>query len=205
MRPNKEHVVFGFTGGIGSGKSEILRYIGSHYDCRIIKADEVGRDLMRPGRSVYRALTEAFGNEILGEHGEIDRPRFTERLFSDPEALQLANSIEHPIIKRSILSRISRTKCRHIFLEAALLWEGGLVPLCDQVIVVFADQETRIERLSASRGYPREKAVSMIKRQLSEEEFLRLADHVIDTCGTLEDTYEKTRRLMAELKVPVRS
>ncbi len=204
MRPNDPHIVYGLTGGVGSGKSEILNYVSKHYVCRVIKADEVGRELMKKGRFVYRALVEAFGPGILGPDGEIDRASFAELLFSDPEALRKANAVEHPLIKRSIKMRISHTKCRHVFLEAALLSEGQLIPLCKKVIVAAADQDVRVERLKASRGYSEEKARAVMARQLPDEDFRKLADYVIDTGGTLEETCESVRRLMTELKVPAR-
>ena len=202
MRPNDPHTVYGLTGGVGSGKSEILRYVSEHYECRVIQADEVGRELMKQGKCVYRAVVNAFGQGILGPDGEIDRAAFAELLFSDPEALRKANAVEHPLIRRSIRMRISHTKCRHIFLEAALLSEGELIPLCEKVIVAMAAPEIRIERLKASRGYSEEKARAVMARQLPDEEFRKLADHVIDTGGTLEETYDSVRRLMAKLKVP---
>ena len=202
MRPNDGHVVYGLTGGVGAGKSEILRYIDARYEARIIQADEVGRELMRKGRSVYNALVQAFGEGILAPDGRIDRAGFARLLFSDPKALRKANETEHPIIRDSIIRRIARTKCRHIFLEAALLQEGNLVPLCNEVIVVTADPEVRIKRLRESRGYTEEKSRAVMAGQLSDEAFLALADHVIDTGGTLAETYEKVNLLMKKLKVP---
>ena len=204
MRPNESHIVYGLTGGVGAGKSEILRHISAHYECRIIKADDVGRELMQKGRSVYRALVREYGEGILLPDGSIDRPKLAELLFSDPKALKRANEIEHPIIRDSIIRRIARTKCRHIFLEAALLKEGDLIPLCKEVIVVTADPEIRIQRLQASRGYSEEKSRAVMAEQLSSKEFLGIADHLIDTGGTLEETYERTDRLMAELRIPFR-
>ena len=202
MRPNDGHVVYGLTGGVGAGKSEILRYILAHYDARIIQADEVGRVLMEPGKAVYRALVRSFGEEILDPDGRIDRQRFAALLFSDPEALKKANEVEHPIIRTSIRMRIAHTRCRHIFLEAALLFEGELIPLCKEVIVATADPEVRIQRLAASRGYTEEKSRAVMAGQLSGEDFLSFADHVIDTGGTLSETYEQVRILMRELNVP---
>lgn len=204
MRPNDKHIVYGVTGGIGAGKSEILRYIAAHYECRVLKADEVGRELMQKGRSVYKALVQGFGEEILLSNGEIDRMKLAEQIFSDPALQKKANEIEHPIIRDSIIRRIRRTKERHIFLEAALLQEGNLIPLCQEVIVVTAEREIRVERLMASRGYTREKSLKVMDGQLQAEEFLRLADHVIDTGGSLLESYEKTRLLMAELGVPLK-
>ncbi len=204
MKPNDTHIVYGVTGGIGAGKSEILRYISAHYDCRVLKADEVGRELMRKGRSVYKALVQGFGPEILLPDGEIDRTKLAEWIFSDPALQKKANEIEHQTIRDSIIRRIRRTKERHVFLEAALLKEGNLIPLCQEVIVVTADREVRVERLMASRGYTREKSLRVMDGQLQSEEFLRLADHVIDTGGSLPESCEKTRLLMAELGVPLK-
>ena len=204
MKPNDTHIVYGVTGGIGAGKSEILRYISDHYDCRVLKADEVGRELMRKGRSVYKALVQGFGPELLLPDGEIDRTKLAEWIFSDPALQKKANEIEHPIIRDSIIRRIRRAKTRHVFLEAALLKEGDLIPLCQAVIVVTASRDVRVERLMASRGYTREKSLRVMDGQLQAEDFLRLADHVIDTGGSLPESCEKTRLLMAELGVPLK-
>ena len=65
MRPNDRHVVHGLTGGVGSGKSEILRYIGTHYEARIIQADEVGRELMEPGGACFEEVCRLFPEAVV--------------------------------------------------------------------------------------------------------------------------------------------
>ncbi|MBO7363948.1 MAG: dephospho-CoA kinase [Lachnospiraceae bacterium] len=180
--------VIGITGGIGSGKSAVLAYIEKQCVCRVISADQVGRELMKPGKAVYRALVRRFGDRILRPDGTVDTAVLTAEAFRDPDGMDVLNAIEHPIIRKEVLKRIRRTVKPLVFVEAALLEEGGLVPVCDEVWVVTAGEETRVGRLMASRGYTEEKARAFINRQLTEAQFLALADRVIRNDGAFRET-----------------
>ena len=94
----------GITGGVGAGKSEILRYIQEHYNAKILLADEVAHDLMKPGRECYDKIVQAFpGADILAEDGQFDRGKLAEVIFSDDEKRERMNGIVHPAVKEEIL------------------------------------------------------------------------------------------------------
>lgn len=189
MRPNdREKTVIGITGGIGSGKSTVLDYIRKRCRCHVIFADRVGKDLMKPGRSVYKAIVSAYGASVLREDGSIDTEALTKEAFKDEESILKLNAIEHPLIKKEILRRIRITRKKLVFVEAALLQEGDLVPVCDEVWVVTAQLKTRILRLCTSRGYSEEKAEAFIRRQLSDAQFETIADRLIPNDGPFEET-----------------
>lgn len=200
IKPERPFVI-GFTGGIGSGKSTLLSEIEKSYDVRVISADEVGRELMAKGRAVYRALVSSYGDSILLPDGEIDRKVLSALAFSDEESQKRINAIEHPIIKTSILRRISHLKCRAVLLEAALLQEGGLVPVCDFVISVTADQKTRVARLMAGRAYSAEKCASIMDRQMKDEDFRAFSDAVIDNSGSLRESMRQLAPVLEKLGV----
>ena len=187
----------GITGGVGAGKSTVLDYISSRYKVRIIGADDVGRELMEPGRAVYNALKAYYGEKILLDDGRIDRPALAAIGLRDEESQAILNGIEHPLIREEIIRRIRSAEESVVFLEAALLSEGNLTEICDEVWVVTADEKTRIERLMRDRGYTEETCRMIISRQLSEEDFCALADVLIRNDRKLSSVY---RQIAKEMK-----
>ena len=208
QRPDAgKSILIGITGGIGAGKSTVLSEIQAFFPVYLIAADEVGRELMEPGKSVFSALTAHYGSEILQEDGTINRAKLSEIGMKDEESQKILNAIEHPIIKDEILKRIAGiTEVSQengtkpvILLEAALLVEGGLDTVCDEVWFISAPKEIRVERLIESRGYSRKKALQIIARQLPYRTFLENCDHVIRNGADLSKTQAAVRRRMKEI------
>lgn len=189
-------MVIGVTGGVGAGKSTVLKILKEKYGAHIIIADDVARELMEPGGASYALVLEAFGTEILDLSSEggkrIDRAKLAAIVFEDDEKLALLNSLTHPQVRMEILSRISRFYEEDpdalIVLEAALLIEGGYREILDCLWAVCVDTEVRIGRLMRDRGYSREKALSIMDNQLSDSEFRAHADFVINNSGTVAQT-----------------
>lgn len=186
-------MIIGVTGGIGAGKSTILEYLENRYHAAIIQADDVAKELMMPGGQAYKAVTDYFGEVILtdGYGSPIDRTVLSEIVFNDEKQLQILNSLTHPAVKNEIRRRIEKYQSEGIsiiVIEAALLIQAGYQDLLDELWTVYADKETRIERLISSRNYTREKANSIISSQLSDEEMKAAADFVIDNSGNTEST-----------------
>ena len=184
--------IIGITGGVGSGKSEILNILEQDYHAKIIQSDHVAHELMVPGAKSYDAIVEAFGREILNKDQTINRPALGEIVFHDKEKLSLLNSITHKNVDEEILSRIERFKQEEpeglLVIESALLVGAGYEKKFEQLWYIYTKEEVRYERLKASRGYSDEKITQMISKQQSEEEFKKLASHVIDNSGDLEET-----------------
>ncbi|MBR5738963.1 MAG: dephospho-CoA kinase [Lachnospiraceae bacterium] len=199
MKPSKNKpFVIGVTGGVGSGKSAVLAYAKKNYPVRILLADEVGRELMEPGKCVYDALVLHYGSWILLPDGSLNRKKLSDLCFGDPKEQELLNSIEHPLIRKEIVRRIRRTRKPVLLLEAALLVEGGLTELCDELIYVHVSEETRIRRLSAGRGYSEEKSRQIMSLQLSQEAFLSASTAVLDNSGPFEETAGRFDEIMKQ-------
>lgn len=185
----------GITGGIGSGKSEILKYIEKHYKCEIYLADEVAHLVKMPGTECYDKLVALLGKEILARDGQIDRIVMADKIFSDEECLKKVNEIVHPAVKAFLLNRLKEAECNPqiqlFFVEAALLVEAGYGRLVDELWYIYAGEEVRRERLAGSRGYSPEKTAEIMGKQLSEEGFRKACDFVIDNSGSLEDSYHQ--------------
>lgn len=198
--------IIGITGGVGSGKSELLRYIGEHYNCRILMADEASHEVMRVGGSIHERLVlllEKYPGKapIIGEDGEISRPEMAARMFSNEALRQQVNELLHPAVREYILQAIreeqdkaargSREAVDFFFLEAALLIECGYRPLVDEMWYIYCNLAVRRKRLQESRGYSDAKIDSILAAQLSEEEFRKGSDVVIDNSGMLEEAYRQ--------------
>ena len=182
--------ILGITGGVGSGKSEILKYLKEEYGAAVCQMDETARELQRSGTECFRKIVEAFGSGIVGGDGELDRRKLGERVFSDPEELRLLNSIVHPEVLRCVQEDIeahAAAGTELYVLEAALLPEVGR-GLGDELWYIYVPEEVRRERLKASRQYTDGKITDMIASQPSEEDFREACTAVIDNGGPFENT-----------------
>lgn len=174
------------TGGVGSGKSEVMRVLQEDFDAEIMKADDIAHDLMEPGTECLRKLTEKYGTDFLDENGAIDRPAFARLIFSDEAILNGVNEIVHPMVWYEIMDRIHKSDKKLAVVEAAIPDKYGIVPF-DETWYVYTSVENRIKRLMASRGYSEEKCRDIIKNQVSEDYYRTLASRVIDNNGTVEN------------------
>ena len=193
----------GITGGVGAGKSAVLKYLEEKYGAYIVVADELAKELEEPGCPVYTALVKEFGEGILSEDKNIDKKAFAGLIFGDAEALQKANAIIHPAVKEDILRQIGEKEaagCKLFILEAALLIEEGYDKILDELWYIYADEAVRFKRLEENRGYDREKSLSIMRKQKSDIEFRKYCRRIIDNSGELQDTKDQIDAVMHSLK-----
>ena len=194
--------VVGITGGVGSGKSLILNYIKDHYNCEIIMADDLAKDLCKKGELCYKPLVKLLGKDVLGADGEIDKSVMSQKIFSDDNLRTGVNGIIHPGVKKFILKRIANLRRKKtkdfLFIEAALLIEDGYKDIVDELWYIYTDEAVRRNRLKESRGYSDEKIDNIMASQLSEEEFRLNSDFEIDNSGDSEVSFSKIRERLGE-------
>ena len=194
--------VIGITGGVGSGKSLILKYIKEHYNCEIIMADDLAKDLCKKGELCYKPLVKLLGKDVLGADGEIDKSVMAQKIFSDDNLRTGVNNIIHPGVKKFILKRIAYLRRKKtgdfLFIEAALLIEDGYKDIVDELWYIYTDEAVRRERLKSSRGYSDQKIDDIMASQLSEEEFRGNCDFEIDNSGDSEVSFSKIRERLGE-------
>ncbi len=208
--------VIGVTGGVGSGKSALLQYLKDNYSCRILLADEAAHEVEKPGGAVYEALTglleeaqqkaalsktvgdlgaDAANGPVLGGDGTICAKTMAALIFADKELLGKVNALVHPAVWDYVSEAIDRERksgrVRYFFLEAALLIECGYRAMVDEMWYIYCDEAVRRERLKQSRGYTDEKIDSIMKSQLSEDEFRAGTDFVIDNSGSYADAFSQ--------------
>ncbi|HWO93404.1 MAG TPA: dephospho-CoA kinase [Dehalococcoidia bacterium] len=195
-------IKIGLTGGIASGKSTVsamLLEMGAH----IIDADKVGHEAYEPGTKVWEEVVAAFGQDVVGENGAIDRKRLGPIVFNDPDALQRLNAIVHPRMKEMIAQRFEELEragnVQVAVLEAAILIEAHWESLVDEIWVTAVPEEVAKDRLMARNGLTPEQAESRIRSQLSNEERIAHADSIIDTSVTIPEVRVQVERLWGEL------
>lgn len=184
----------GITGGVGAGKSTVLSYMQSRLGACVIEADKIGHLVMEPDGPCYDRIIELFGKDVIKSDKTIDRKRVSDVVFSNGEMLAALNGIIHPAVKEYIRRRLEEEKScgrQLAVVEAALLLEDHYEVFCDEIWYIHTDQEIRIQRLMASRGYTRARAEKIIHNQASEEFFRAHADYVIENNGDLIRTHEQ--------------
>lgn len=196
--------VIGITGGVGAGKSEVLGYIADRWNATVVEADEVGYLVMQPGKACYKPIIDLFGKEILREDQTFDREKIASIVFRDKDLLEKMNAIVHPAVKEYIKKAIERERKEDtdlFIVEAALLIEDKYDEICDELWYIYADEETRTERLMKNRGYSAEKCQEIFNNQLSEEEFSKHCAFEIDNSGEFEETKEQIQRKMQRMQM----
>ena len=191
-------IIIGITGGVGSGKSTALNYLKNEYNAYIVEADKLAHRLMQPGEIIYRNIIEAFGDCVIDfENSEIiDRKKLGDIVFNDKESLNKLNKIVHPLVKQYILEDISNKKEsgeRMYVIEAALLIEDGYKEICDEIWYIHAGRECRMKRLMSSRGYTKEKCLSMFESQSSDEYYKKYANLTINNEESFENSSKQLK------------
>lgn len=197
--------VIGITGGVGAGKSSVLKALEEHCNCRIILADDVGNKVKEPGQKCYFEIVNLLGKDILKEDSTIDKVKMAEKIFASVEVLEQVNKIIHPAVEEYILNAIQTEREKKevdvFFLEAALLIEAGYVPYLDELWYIFSEKNVRIKRLKESRGYSEEKIEQIMGNQLTETEFRTYADVVLDNSYEFEQTFEQIKAECKRLNI----
>lgn len=194
--------IIGITGGVGAGKSEILKYIQEHYNSRIVRADEVAHLLEEPGHICYDRLIALLGRTILNEDNTIHKGKMAAVIFADSNILEQVNAIIHPEVKKYIVEQIeyekNQGKVDFFFIEAALLIEEQYDKIVDELWYIHTDEAIRKERLAKSRQYSAGKTADIMRGQLSEAQFREHCSVVITNNGDLKDTYQQIKNIMGE-------
>jgi dephospho-CoA kinase len=184
--------LIGLTGNIATGKSEVGRILAG-FGARVIDADLVAHETMRPGGPAYDEVVDGFGPEILRSDGAIDRARLGAIVFHDPDALRRLEAAVHPAVIAEVDRRIEQAGEPIVVVEAIKLIEAGMHRSYHCLWVVTAPRSLQISRLMAARGLTRDEAILRVDAQPPQEEKAALADIVIvndSDLGNLRDKVE---------------
>lgn len=190
-------MVLGITGGVGCGKSTLLSMLEMKKGAKVILADNLGHEVMEPGTECYEQIVTLLGSSILDETGHIKREKMAQIIYGDDEKRRQVNEIVHPSVKKEIKERIRMWQEEPlVVVETALMFESGCDAYCDEVWGIFTDPEIRIDRLSKSRGYSREKSLSIMQKQMSYEEMKQKCSHVLFNDEDQDKLWEQIKELL---------
>ena len=188
--------IIGLTGGIGSGKSTVSRYLVS-LGARVLDADAISHSLTAKQGEALPAIAACFGDAYVRD-GELDRKALARLVFSDPERRAALNAILHPMVQEKLKQGIREAQSEgltRIILDIPLLLETDCAKLVDCVWVVAADPEVCVQRVMARDGSTREAALARIAAQMPLEEKIRRADEVIDNSSDEEKLKARLKAL----------
>jgi len=181
MRPLR----IGLTGGIASGKSTVAAGFAA-LGVPVIDTDEIARAVVRPGGAALPAVVEAFGADVLGVDGSLDRRRLRARVFTDPDARRRLEAILHPHIEAATLAASDRARGAYQVLVVPLLIESGFDRHVDRVLVVDCPEDLQRSRLLARDDEDPAQVERILAAQASRGQRLARADDVIDNAGGLD-------------------
>ena len=193
--------VIGLTGGIGSGKSTVSRFL-AELGAVIIDADKVGHEAFEPDTEVWREVVAAFGRQVLTPDGGINREKLGEIVFRDSESLSRLNQIMHPRMYDMVKAQLEGYRKQGVgvvVLEAPLLIEANWTPLVDEVWVTVATESTILGRLKEKLGLSELESLTRIYSQLPSEERIKHADITIDTDCDLDELKARVEELWQKL------
>jgi dephospho-CoA kinase len=182
--------IVGLTGGIGSGKSTVVRIFGD-LGVHWVDADDVAREVVEPGTAGLAAIAEHFGREILQADGALDRAALRQRVFENPEERHWLERLLHPVIREELVRQLQSPEASYtqpyVLLVSPLLLETDQHELVDRTVVVDVPEEVQIERTMARDDNSQAQVERIMAAQMARDERRSRADAVIDNNRPLQD------------------
>jgi len=168
----------GITGGIGSGKSTVCR-IFKILGIPVFEADPVAREASDKDLRIKEGLIKLFGNTIYTTDGVVNRKKLASIIFNDKVLLKKVNGIIHPVVREKFTEWCLQQNTPYIIHEAAILFESGFYKMMDFNILIIADKEVRINRITSRNNFSRKQVLTRMANQWDDKKKAELADFVI--------------------------
>ncbi|NYE20246.1 dephospho-CoA kinase [Microbacterium immunditiarum] len=190
------------TGGIASGKSTIATRLAEH-GAIVVDADAIVRDVQQPGSPVLDEIAREFGADVIRPDGSLDRPGLGSRVFGDDDAVARLNRIVHPAVRAESQRRFDEAFASDpraiVVYDVPLLVEARVDDPWELIVVAHAPADVRLRRLVDLRAMSESDAAARVASQVDDSARLAIADVVIDTTGTIDDTLRQVDELWAAL------
>ena len=194
--------VIGLTGGIASGKSTAARHLETR-GALMIDADKLGHRAYEPDTDAFRKVVQAFGDDIVGDDGQIDRRALGGKVFGNPGELDRLTGIVWPEIRKMALAEIDAArvegKSKAVVLEAAVLLEAGWQDIVDEVWVVYVQREQAIARAMARDGLDEAAVSNRIDAQMTNAQRIEQGDVAFENATTPEALCERIDERWAQM------
>ena len=176
--------IIGITGGIASGKSTVTNFLREQ-GFQVVDADAVVHQLQKPGGRLFEALVQHFGQKVILENGELDRPLLASHIFSNPQEREWSRITQGEIIREELATlRDQLAQAKAIFfMDIPLLFEQDYASWFDETWLVYVDRNVQVERLMKRDHLSQDEAESRLVAQWPLEKKKDLASHVLDNDG----------------------
>ena len=194
--------IIGITGGIASGKSTVTEFLRQK-GFQVVDADAVVHQLQKPGGQLYQVLVEHFGEKILLENGELNRPLLASLIFSNPEEQEWSKRTQGEIIREELAAlrnQFAQTEAL-FFMDIPLLFEQDYASWFDETWLIYVNREIQLERLMKRDQISKEAAESRLNSQWPLERKISLASHSLDNNGNQEQLIAQVVQLLDEMSL----
>ncbi|WP_167131637.1 dephospho-CoA kinase [Paramicrobacterium chengjingii] len=195
-------MLIGLTGGIASGKSTVARMLRDH-GAVVVDADLLAREVVEPGTPALRSIQDLFGDDLIRPDGSLDRARLGTIVFGDRQAREQLNAIVHPAVRELAKKRFAAAAAADpeaiIVYDVPLLAESETLSHFDLIVLADAPAEMRRQRLIDLRGLNAQEASRRVNAQASDDARRTIADVIVDTTRSLDETATEVDRLWARL------
>ena len=192
--------IIGITGGIASGKSTVTEFLRQK-GFQVVDADAVVHQLQKPGGRLYQVLVEHFGEKILLENGELNRPLLASLIFSNPEEQEWSKRTQGEIIREELAAlrnQFAQTEAL-FFMDIPLLFEQVYASWFDETWLVYVNRDCQLERLMKRDQISKEAAESRLNSQWPLERKISLSSHSLDNNGNQEQLIAQVVQLLEEM------
>ena len=192
--------IIGITGGIASGKSTVTEFLRQK-GFQVVDADAVVHQLQKPGGRLYQVLVEHFGEKVLLENGELNRPLLASLIFSNPEEQEWSKSTQGEIIREELAAlrnQLAQTEAL-FFIDIPLLFEQNYASWFDETWLVYVNRYVQLERLMKRDQISKEAAESRLNSQWPLERKISLASNSLDNNGNQEQLIVQVVQLLEEM------
>ena len=196
-------MVLGLTGQTGAGKSTVCRMLQSEQDICVVDADKIARDVVTCGTDCLAEIVLHFSITVLNEDGTLNRKKLAKIVFNDRSQLKELNRITFPYILAGMKEKVKegeRQGNRVVILDAPLLFESKADQLCDKILAVVAEEETRKQRIMERDGLTNEEAEARIKSQHDDSFYITRSDYVIHNDGDAASLRLQVVELLEKLR-----
>lgn len=191
--------IIGLTGGIGSGKTTVARFI-EEFGFPVYYSDDRAKDIVNEDDDLKAKIKELLGEEAYGENGLYDRKFVAEKVFNDNDLLHGLNEIIHPAVRTDFEDWLKAQKKYLVFKETALLFELKLNLQCYKSVLVTAEDNIRMKRVMDRDSKTYREVQAIMEHQMSEKDKIKLADCIIYNNTNLEDLKEHTEKVIFDIE-----
>ena len=197
--PRVNSKIIGITGGIGSGKSTVSRFI-EEAGYPVYSSDVRAKSIVNENEALREQITALLGENAYGKNGLYNHTYVSEIVFADKGKLEQLNALIHPAVRTDFTDWVARQDSEYVFKETALLFELKLHESCFRSLLVTADDNCRLKRVMDRDGKTYREVESVMMQQMPEKDKIRLADYIIYNNGGVEELKAETLKFLSELK-----